>query len=175
MAESRLAPSQWETSLQNNAVSHCRGARISPASVMEMRLGIIYWKLIRPMITIDVSPNVASPLNTLRPRQNGRHFPDDISKYIFLNENVIAMRLGIFLNENVWILIASSLNFLTVPADNKPALVQLTHWGREKMDAISQTTLSNAFSWMKMHEFRLRFHWSLFLKFELTIFQHWFR
>ena len=25
------------------------------------------------------------------------------------------------------------------------------------MDAISQTTFSNAFSWMKMHEFRLRF------------------
>ena len=27
-------------------------------------------------------------LNTLRPRQNGRHFPDDIFKCIFLNENV---------------------------------------------------------------------------------------
>ena len=26
--------------------------------------------------------------NTLRPKQNGRHFPDDISKCIFLNENV---------------------------------------------------------------------------------------
>ena len=51
----------------------------------------------------------------------------------------------------------------------------LIHWGRDKMDAISQTTFSNAFSWMKMHEFRLRFHWSLFLRFELTIFQHWFR
>ena len=36
----------------------------------------------------------------------------------------------------------------------------LTHWGRDKMDAISQTTLSNAFSWMKMLEFRLTFHWS---------------
>ena len=27
-------------------------------------------------------------LNTLRPRQNGRRFPDDISKHIFLVENV---------------------------------------------------------------------------------------
>ena len=36
----------------------------------------------------------------------------------------------------------------------------LTHWGRHKMAAVSQTTLSNAFSWMKMLEFRLRFHWS---------------
>ena len=25
--------------------------------------------------------------NTLRPRQHGRHFPDDIFKYIFLNDN----------------------------------------------------------------------------------------
>ena len=31
-----------------------------------------------------------------------------------------------------------------------------THWGRDKMDAISQTTFSIAFSWMRMFEFRLR-------------------
>ena len=37
-----------------------------------------------------------------------------------------------------------------------------THWGRDKMDAISQTTFSSAFSWMKIFEFRLKFHWSLF-------------
>ena len=42
------------------------------------------------------------------------------------------------------------------------------------MVAVSQT-LSNAFSWMKMLEFRLKFHWSLFLRVQLTIFQHWFR
>ena len=49
------------------------------------------------------------------------------------------------------------------------------HWGRDEIDAISQMTSSNAFSWMKMNEFRLGFHWSLFLRFELTIFHHWFR
>ena len=43
------------------------------------------------------------------------------------------------------------------------------------MAAISQTTLSIAFSWMKMLEFRLNFHWSLFLRAQLTIFHHWFR
>ena len=53
-------------------------------------------------------------------------------------------------------------------------VVLLTHWGRYKMAAVSQTTLSNAFSWMRMLWFRLKFHWSLFLRFELTIFQHWF-
>ena len=51
----------------------------------------------------------------------------------------------------------------------------LTHWGWDKIDAISQTTFSSTFSWMKMFEFRLKFHWSLFLRVELTIFQHWFR
>ena len=51
----------------------------------------------------------------------------------------------------------------------------LTHWGRDKMAAISQTTLSNPFSWMKIFEFRLKFHWSLFLRFQLIIIQHWFR
>ena len=52
----------------------------------------------------------------------------------------------------------------------------LTHWGRDKMADIfqSQTTLSNAFSWMKMFKFLLRFHWILFLRVQLTIFQHWF-
>ena len=51
----------------------------------------------------------------------------------------------------------------------------LTHWGRDKMAAVSQTMFSNIFSWMKMYEFRLKFHWSLFLRFQLTIFKHWFR
>ena len=41
--------------------------------------------------------------------------------------------------------------------------VQLTHRGRHKMVAISQTTFSNGFSWMKMYEIRLTFHSSLFV------------
>ena len=53
--------------------------------------------------------------------------------------------------------------------------IQLTHWGRDKRDAISQKTFSNVFSWMKMYEFRLRFYWNLFLRVQLTICQHWFR
>ena len=51
----------------------------------------------------------------------------------------------------------------------------LTHWGRDKMDVISQTTFSSTFSWMKMFEFRLKVDWSLFLRVELTLLQHWFR
>ena len=44
---------------------------------------------------------------------------------------------------------------------------ELRHWGQDKMAAIIQTTFSNAFSWMKIYEFRLRF--------QLTIFQYWLR
>ena len=54
-------------------------------------------------------------------------------------------------------------------------LSTLTHWGRDKMDAISQTIFSSAFPIMKMFEFRLKFHWSLFLRVQLTIVHHWFR
>ena len=43
-----------------------------------------------------------------------------------------------------------------------------TCWGRDIFTAISQTTFSK---WA----FQLRFHWNLFLRFELTIFQHWLR
>ena len=61
---------------------------------------------------------VTSQFNTLRPRQNGRHFADDIFKCIFLNENV-------------WIPIKISLKFVPKGQINKiPALVQIMAWRR---------------------------------------------
>ena len=54
--------------------------------------------------------------------------------------------------------------------------VTLTHWDRGGIIiVISQPTFSNAFSRMSMLEFRLKFHWSLFLRVQLTTFQNWFR
>ena len=59
-----------------------------------------------------------SYINTLRPRQNGRHSPDNICKCIFLNENV-------------WISIKISLNFVPRgPINNIPTLVQIMAWRR---------------------------------------------
>ena len=49
-----------------------------------------------------------------------------------------------------------------------------THCGRDKITAIPQT-FSDSFSWMKMYDFRLRFHWTWFLRFEFAIFLHWFK
>ena len=54
--------------------------------------------------------------NTLRPRQNARHFAIDIFKCILLNENV-------------WILLKISLPFvLKVPINNITVLVQIMAW-----------------------------------------------
>ena len=54
-------------------------------------------------------------INTLRPRQNGRHVPDDIFKCIFLTENVC-------------ISIKISLKFVRKgPIKNIPTLIQ-TRW-----------------------------------------------
>ena len=56
--------------------------------------------------------------NTLRPRQNARHFPDDIFKCIFLNENVS-------------IVIKFSVKFVAKgPINNIAALVQIMAWCR---------------------------------------------
>ena len=37
-----------------------------------------------------------------------------------------------------------------------------------------QMAFASAFSWMKIFVFELKFHWSLFLRVQLTISQHWF-
>ena len=57
-------------------------------------------------------------INTLRPRQNRRHFADDIFKSIFLNENArISLKI--------------SLKFVAmVRINNIPALVQIMAWRR---------------------------------------------
>ena len=53
------------------------------------------------------------------------------------------------------------LPFLPLPILRKThAVIELTHWGQDKMAAIFQTTFLNAFSWMKIYEFQLKFHWN---------------
>ena len=51
----------------------------------------------------------------------------------------------------------------------------LTHLPVAKMAAISHTIISDAFSWMEMFVFWLKFHRSLSLRIQLTITQCWFR
>ena len=71
-----------------------------------------------------------SLLNTLRERQNGRHFPDDIFK-------------SIFLIENVWFLIKVLLKFVPkYPIDNIPALVQVMAWRRSGEKPLSESMMA---------------------------------
>ena len=51
----------------------------------------------------------------------------------------------------------------------------LTHWCRDNMAALSQMTFLNAFSWAQIYKFLLEFHRNVFLRVQLTIFQHWIR
>ena len=68
-------------------------------------------------------------LYTLRPRQNGSRFTNDIFKCIFLNENVS-------------ILIRISLQFVPrVPINDIPALVQIMAWCRPGNKPLSETMM----------------------------------
>ena len=68
----------------------------------------------------------ASFIKALRLRQNGRHFPDNIFKWIFLNENV-------------WISLKISVKFVPkVQINNIPALVEIMAWRRSGDKPLSQ-------------------------------------
>ena len=59
--------------------------------------------------------------------------------------------------------------------DTESVYLLLTHWDRDKMDVIPQAIYQNAVSLKKMFEFWFKFHWSLYIRVQITIFQHWFR
>ena len=81
-------------------------------------------KLSHSFQVTDTSP--CNRLNTLRPRQDGRRFPDDTFKRTFLNEIVI-------------ILIKISLKFVPYgPINNIHALVQIMAWRRSGDKPLSE-------------------------------------
>ena len=97
---------------------------------------------------------IYSPVNSLRPRQNRRHFADAIFKCIFLNENV-------------WISINISLKF--VPKcliNNIPALVQIMAWRRPGDKPLSEPMMVNLLThicatrpqWVKAVKYRWDLH-----------------
>ena len=69
---------------------------------------------------------ITGDVNTLRPRQDDRHFADDIFKNVFLNENVL-----------IWLQI--SLKFVPkVRINNIPELVQVMAWRRSGDKPLSE-------------------------------------
>ena len=72
---------------------------------------------------------LVSYFNTLRSRQNGRYFADDIFECIFLNENV-------------WIPIKIPVKFVPKgPINNIPALFQIMAWRRPGDKPLSETVM----------------------------------
>ena len=73
-----------------------------------------------------ISQMSVKSFNTLRPKHNGRHFPDDTFKRIFLNENVrISSKI--------------SLKFVPKgPINTIPALVQIMAWRRPGEKPLSE-------------------------------------
>ena len=70
------------------------------------------------MSSVGWEIKVWQAINTLRPRQDGRYFADDVLKCIFLNENVL-------------ISLKIPLKFVPMgPINNIPAMVQIMAWRR---------------------------------------------
>ena len=84
---------------------------------------LVPYPFVKSQITFEKRVNVDEiyryPIfNSLRAIQNGRHFPDDMFKCIFLNENI-------------WISLKTSLKFVPeVRINNIPSLVQIMAWRR---------------------------------------------
>ena len=68
-ADSRFTPSQWETGLLCNTVSHWLGESLESTLYAASIIAGDYWD------------------NTLRARQNGQYIADNIFSCIFFNEN----------------------------------------------------------------------------------------
>ena len=124
---------------------------------------------------------VVSLINTLRQRRNGQHFADNIFTHIFINENVwISINISLkfvpkgpinnipaLVQIMAWrhsgdkplsepMMDSLPMQLYTI-IDTKGSLreifLTLTHWSCDKMAAISQTTFSSAFPWMKTFQF----------------------
>ena len=100
-----------------------------------------HWQFPRPSFL-----QTAFLFNTLRSRQNGRHFADDTFKRIFMNENV-------------WIYIKIALKFVPKGTiNNIPALVQIMAWRRPGDKPLSEpmmvrlpTHICSRPQWVKAH------------------------
>ena len=89
---------------------------------------ITYLCSAKPDYKADIA-RVVTKINTLRPRQDGCQFIDDIFKCIFLNENIS-------------ISIEISLKFIHKgPINNIPALVQIMAWRRLGDKPLSETMM----------------------------------
>ena len=93
---------------------------------------LLWWQLTKPghqQTQWWLQLDLGIFFNTLRPRQNGRHFADDTFNHIFVNENV---RISI----------KFSLKFVPKsPINIHPALVQIMAWHRPGNKPLSEPVM----------------------------------
>ena len=116
--------------LLNNIWSRCQ----APNSLMTSGACMCRATSVRIMVWLCSSPTCELNqcwliVNTLRPRQNGRHFADDTFSRIFVNENV---RISIEF---------SLKSVPKGPINNIPALVQIIAWRRPGDKPLSETVM----------------------------------
>ena len=89
-----------------------------------------YLKIQINKMTLNIVFLTLQWVNTLRLRQNGHYFADDIFKCIFLNKNI-------------WISLYSSQKFVPkVWVNNIPALVQIMVWRRPGGKSLSEAMIT---------------------------------
>ena len=108
------------------------------STIQTQRQSVVLWCQVWMNFTIPESKQTLLNLsmlkyfpsfNSLRPRQNRRHFADGVFKCNFLNENV-------------WIPIKISLKFVPKgPINNIPALVQIMAWRRPGDKPLSEAMM----------------------------------
>ena len=104
---------------------HCHQNGYQVHTVKSMDIGIDHDAFLAGVVSGGIT------INTLRSRQNGRHFADDIFKRIFLNENI-------------WILMKISLKFVPQGSvNNIPALVQIMAGRRPGDKPLSELMMVN--------------------------------
>ena len=112
----------FSTDLANSTVCYATGWFI-------LSMGIYHKSVLRSLHTPLCEQEYRCFLNTLRPRQNGRHFPDDIFKCIFLNENALMS-------------FKNSLKFVPKGRiNNIPVMVQMMAWRRPGDKPLSETMM----------------------------------
>ena len=110
---------QWTWPLGHNELSHYNSFEGQAPVDENIILG-------NGMVSSAYKPLFQLYINTLRPKQDGRHFADAIFTCNFFNENCC-------------ILITFSLKyFRNGPIDNNPALVQIMAWRRSGDKPLSE-------------------------------------
>ena len=134
--------SAWKVTSKNlpsgavNVQKHCMGTRRSPS------------------VALRLTPNLTGCNEYIT-----KYHYTFIKKCRFLGKGIHFIKT----RRSQYIFIYLTLTLaLTLIGTLSQDVISLTHWGRDEINNISQTTFSNAFSSMKMFEFRLKFHWSLF-------------